>query len=441
MPINKIEIRSEEINEILGKTPNKIIRWGITVILIIILVLLTGSWFFKYPDLIKTTIEVTTVNPPAEIISHSNGKIEHLFIKDKDFVEKGQYLAIIENPANYEQVLVLKKQLETLKLFDNKTDSILLFDFSEHLSLGELQSFYSVFQKRYYEYLNFFKLDYYSKKINALRDQVIKYELYYNYAYTQRNTLEKDLKLTKKDYQRYISLYDSNAIAEVELEKSQSAFLQKKYSFEGARTNLANTRIQISQLEQNILELQLQNEQQKQQFFIALNEAYENLVSQIDIWEQKYVIKASFSGTSTFTKYWSINQNVSIGEKVMTVIPIDAGKIIGKLQLPLQGSGKVKSGQKVNIKFLNYPYMEYGMVQGEIKKISLVPSENFYSVEVIFPEGLKTNYEKTIQFNQNMQGVAEIITENVRLFERIMKPIRSLIKNRSFKKLETNTQK
>ena len=441
MPINKIEIRSEEINEILGKTPNKIIRWGITVILIIILVLLTGSWFFKYPDLIKTTIEVTTVNPPAEIISHSNGKIEHLFIKDKDFVEKGQYLAIIENPANYEQVLVLKKQLETLKLFDNKTDSILLFDFSEHLSLGELQSFYSVFQKRYYEYLNFFKLDYYSKKINALRDQVIKYELYYNYAYTQRNTLEKDLKLTKKDYQRYISLYDSNAIAEVELEKSQSAFLQKKYSFEGARTNLANTRISISQLEQNILELQLQYEQQKQQLFIFLNEAYENLVSQIDIWEQKYVIKASFSGTSTFTKYWSINQNVSIGEKVMTVIPIDAGKIIGKLQLPLQGSGKVKSGQKVNIKFLNYPYMEYGMVQGEIKKISLVPSENFYSVEVIFPEGLKTNYEKTIQFNQNMQGVAEIITENVRLFERIMKPIRSLIKNRSFKKLETNTQK
>jgi len=66
MPIDQINIRNEEIDEILGKTPNKIIRWGVTVIFLIIIVLLTGSWFFKYPDFITSTIEITTLSPPAD---------------------------------------------------------------------------------------------------------------------------------------------------------------------------------------------------------------------------------------------------------------------------------------------------------------------------------------------------------------------------------------
>lgn len=77
--------------------------------------------------------------------------------------------------------------------------------------------------------------------------------------------------------------------------------------------------------------------------------------------------------------------------------------------------------------------MEYGMLKGSIQNISLVPSENFYSVEVEFPNGMLTNYERTLAFHQKMQGSAEIITEDIRLMERILMPIRSLIKTRSFK--------
>ena len=76
----------------------------------------------------------------------------------------------------------------------------------------------------------------------------------------------------------------------------------------------------------------------------------------------------------------------------MTVIPENAGDIIGKIELPIAGSGKVKTGQNVNIKFANYPYMEYGIVKGEVQNISLVASDNAYSVLVILPEGLTTTY-------------------------------------------------
>ncbi|MGM0498359.1 MAG: hypothetical protein ACQESJ_10605 [Bacteroidota bacterium] len=47
----------------------------------------------------------------------------------------------------------------------------------------------------------------------------------------------------------------------------------------------------------------------------------------------------------------------------MTVIPTKEGEIIGKMTLPFHGAGKVEEGKTVNIRFANYPHMEYGMVK------------------------------------------------------------------------------
>jgi hypothetical protein len=114
----------------------------------------------------------------------------------------------------------------------------------------------------------------------------------------------------------------------------------------------------------------------------------------------------------------------------MTIIPENEGEIIGKVQLSFQGAGKVKSGQEVNIRFDNYPYMEFGMVKGIVKSISLAPDNNFYTAEILLPDGLITFYNEKLDFKQEMQGTAEIITEDFRLLERIIRPLRYvLIKN------------
>ena len=125
------------------------------------------------------------------------------------------------------------------------------------------------------------------------------------------------------------------------------------------------------------------------------------------------------------------NQNITVGDKVFSVIPENESTMVGRIIMPMQGSGKVKTGQKVNIKFYNFPYMEYGMVIGKVKSISLISSESNYIVEIDFPNGLKTNYGKVLLFSQEMKGSAEIITKDIRLLERFFNPIRSLI-NHSF---------
>jgi hypothetical protein len=77
--------------------------------------------------------------------------------------------------------------------------------------------------------------------------------------------------------------------------------------------------------------------------------------------------------------------------------------------------------------------MEFGMLKAKVKNISLVPITTeqgiFYSAEIELNDSiLKTNYNKIIPFSQNMTGTAEIITDDLRLLERFLNPLRSIWK-------------
>lgn len=132
------------------------------------------------------------------------------------------------------------------------------------------------------------------------------------------------------------------------------------------------------------------------------------------------------------TSFWQENQNINVGEIILTVIPNNTQGITGKILLPLQGAGKVKIGQKVNIRFDNYPYMEFGMVQAEITKISKVPitvnDNKSLVLDVQFPYGLTTNYGIKLETSEEMHGSSEIITENLNLLQRIINPFKHIIK-------------
>lgn len=112
---------------------------------------------------------------------------------------------------------------------------------------------------------------------------------------------------------------------------------------------------------------------------------------------------------------------------------IEAWSHHGKIRLSQQGAGKVKTGQKVNIKFDDYPYMEYGFVQVNLTSISLVPygdvsNGNIYIMEVEMPDSLITRYGILIPYRPEMSGTAEIITEDLTVFDRLVNPIKSVLK-------------
>lgn len=422
---NEIEIRSDEVHEIMGQSPRWITRWGTTLILSICILFLIGSWFFKYPTIITSKkIIITTENPPASVVAHANGIIDSLFVEDKQYVTANQTIALIENPAHFKDMVKLRAILDTFKNVITHLDSPTVKTSDNNLLLGEVQSNYAFFLKSYNDYLHFIQLDYHSKKIASLNEEMKRHNLYYKLLKRQSQIMKKEFTLAGKQYKRDSSLYATKYISLSDFEKSESQYLQKQYAYEQALINRSSTQITISKINQQILDLELERIEQGKQQQLTLMEAWENLHAAVSLWEQNYLLKAPINGKVSFSSFWSEYQKVTMNEVIFTVVPKKQGEMIGKLELPVRQSGKVKNGQKVNIKLANYPYLEFGIVHGIVKNISLVPEKDTYAVEVELPNGLATNFNRELEFNQEMQGEAEIITDEMRLLVRIINPLK-----------------
>lgn len=103
----EIELRSEEVQEVMNHISPWVVRWGITVLFIILLALLAGCWIFKYPDVLQAEVTLTTEEPPAFILARSMGKIDTLYVHNGDMVKAGEHLGAIQNASVTEDVLWL----------------------------------------------------------------------------------------------------------------------------------------------------------------------------------------------------------------------------------------------------------------------------------------------------------------------------------------------
>jgi hypothetical protein len=97
------------------------------------------------------------------------------------------------------------------------------------------------------------------------------------------------------------------------------------------------------------------------------------------------------------------------------------------MKVPIQNSGKVAKGQEVRIYLENYPFQEFGTLQGSVSSISSLPKQGYYYVTIDFPKGLLSSNSRQLPFQQNMQGQAEVITKKRRLVERVFDSLRAVL--------------
>jgi multidrug resistance efflux pump len=422
----KVELQRNEVEDMLGRVPGWITRNGMVLFVILFVLLLFGSWVFRYPDIKKARIVVTSVNPPADLKARTSGKIVRLFVVNNEQVSTGDVLAMIENPAAYDDVVQLERSLlflDTLSIEEITADLTEL----NNVSLGTIQSHYSIFLKVYREYMEFRRIDYHQRKIETTRNELARQRDYTNSLSERVSIQQQTYELALRQFNRDASLFEEGVISPSDLEGSRSEMLSERNKRQEVISLMAENNISIARTEDQIVELELRQQEEHSGMINALEESYNNLKASITSWEQNYLLVAPVNGSVTFTKFWSENQNVKLGEKVLTIIPAESGSIIGKISLPMAGAGKVHVGNQVNIQFDNFPHLEYGMVKGYVGNISEVADDDFYAVEVELPDGLRSYYNIEILFSQNMQGKAEILTDKKRLLERVLNPIRSAI--------------
>ncbi len=423
---DQIEIRSEEVQEILSDIPGWLLKWGITVFFGIVVAILILSWIIRYPDIVPAQIIITTENPPEHMVAKTSGKI-NLFVKEEQVVKKGEVLAIIENPAKYEDILTLDSIIRRSYdiIYDRNFDPFLL-ELNTILDLGEVQSAFG-------NYFDAVKSATRTKKIAANKEQIKSTQSSLIGLQNSRKILLRQLENAKVDIQFSKKIYETDSLEltlgvkdSITFLRDSKSFINSQQSLDNIESQLLQNQIEISRTKNSLREQELNNEDDGETLRNRIKVAYSALEVGVQNWKERFLFISSIDGTISLSKFWSNNQYIQNGEELLVAIP-ERSDIIGRMELPIAGSGKVEEGQKVNIKFENYPSNDYGILVGHIENIALVPREDKYSVTVKVEQKLISTYKKEIPFRQEMRGAADIITEDKRLFERIFNQLRKLL--------------
>lgn len=425
LPSSDFHLRSEEVQEILTRVPNWMIRWGNVVILLLLALVMVISWFIKYPDIITTKIIITTQTPPEKLVARTSGRIEAILVADRQNISQNIPLAVIENSANFKDIFLLKSIVDTLNLNKNPFP----FEVLQTAQLGEVESTFAIFQKEYIANQLNIKLQPFKVEGKAQGFEYLQLKERLTLLDSQKNITQNELVLQKSDLDRHEKLYTKGVISAQEIEKQRLIYLQAEKNYKSLLSSVSQMKSSLNDLSRNT-KATIINET-KENVILERNviQAFYELKKAIKNWELNYVLRSSIAGQVTFLQIWTPSQNVAAGDNVFAVIPSNIKNYIGKVKAPAQNSGKIKAGQEVNIRLANFPDREFGMIKGTIKNISLTPDkEGNLLIDVSLPQGLKTSYKKQIAFQQEMSGTADIVTEDLRLIEKLLYQFRDVFK-------------
>ena len=421
-----LKIYSEEVRDVLSAPPKAIFKWGNTILLMFILLLLFLSWFIKYPDIIRAEVVITTQFPPEKLVAKSSGRIAKLFIENQKEIKENTPIAIIENAANYETVFLLKAITDTLKQKETFYFPIEKYDFSE---LGTIETAFTNFKNNYINYRQY--LDYKPHQIEKNSQSIESNQQYNRISILQQqiSIATKELQLKKKELGRFEILFKKGIISAQEWESKQFDYLQQEKNQQALKTQLSQLKSSLNDLSRNMQNTNVNELKDNVVLLQNTIQAFNQLKKEIADWDLNFVLRSSINGKVSYFQVWSESQVVSNGAELFSVIPSSNANYIAKLRVPALNSGKIKSNQDVVIRLANYPDREFGILKGKLSTISLIPTkEGILLLDAKLPNGLQTSYKKQINFQQEMTGTADIVTEDLRLLERLLYQFRDVFR-------------
>ena len=319
----------------------------------------------------------------------------------------------------------LKKKIDSLKI--NYRDFYFPIEQMPLLFLGDIEMAYANFETNYTDLMLYKKLQPYSSEFSANKMSIKETKKRLQIQLSQINLYKKEIAFKKIDLERNKKLFKKGILSKREIEQKELEFLREKRAFQNLRASISNLKEGIGNSNKHLKVNEIKKVQEENKLLKKTIQTYHQLKKAISDWELRYVIKASLDGKVSLLKIYDKNQTVQQGDLVVTIIPILNSEYVGKIKAPILNSGKIKINQRVNIKLANYPNQEFGMLTGKIKNISLISDEDGnYLIDVSLPNNLITSYNKKLIFKQEMQGSAEIITEDLRLIERFFYQLRSV---------------
>ena len=404
-----------------------LIKIGVLICLFCIGIFFFIAWLLEYKDTSSGSITITTKSVPLELYAKETGQLK-LLKSNNSTVNKGEFLGYIENTTNLEDGLSLLEQIEHI----NTTSTIKEFEIFvkkfNQKDLGSITPSLLNLSEQIKAYSVFINTDRHQEVVAAKKNQIDLYKKYIDLINEKIKLHKNNRVLAAEQLSIDQQLYEEDILSKRQLENAKQTF--NKEAIESRlvdfQSSISETNIKIAIQEEQVLELV--NTSQKEKMLLRKNiiSAFQLLKNAVHSWKEQYLIWADISGKLVYSDYLSDFLFIRKDSKLMTITPTENETYLGLLTLPVKGISKVQPGQAVQIRVDNYPYAEFGILEGRVADIADIPNNNKYTIQVDFPNNLHSTYNIDFEFQQFMTGQADVITSKLSLWQRVYNEMKSI---------------
>lgn len=409
----------DDVQRMLGKPPGWALRWGITAVFLAVVLLLFLAWLIRYPDTVAARVVLTTAQPPVRLLAEQRGRLQSLRVADGEAVERGQVVAILQNTARTADVLRLERWLQGGEAAP-----------PAGLSVGILQSLYAQLLRQYEDYGYFQQRTDVEARLVSLLEQIHYREALDSTLTQKRRALQREVELARQNLDRNQALAESGNLSQVDLEQTEAALLRVERRLEDVRAELLQNQLRMEQLRAERIRLGQSQSNESVEKSLQLQETRAALDAALQDWKQRFLSISPIAGRVSMREKLVEGQYLEAGQLLMTIVPQgDTARILARGYLPVRHSGRVEAGMRVNMFLDAYPQQQFGALPGRLQRMSLLPEQERYFIEISLPQGMQTTYGQELPFSQELPATARIITEDRRLLSRLTARLRSLWEN------------
>jgi multidrug efflux pump subunit AcrA (membrane-fusion protein) len=377
---------------------------GIFISLFIILIL-------PWTQNIKSKGKITTLwqdQRPQEINSPIAGKITKWWVKEGDFVKKGDtILQISEIKAEYLDPNLIGRTQEQVMAKKNAIQH-----YESKVSTTELQINALSNAKRL--------------KIEQLKNKWRQIENKLDGERAELLAVQNELSLAKDQYERQEKMFKEGLVSKTQLQQRSVSYqnsLAKKISIENklnqTQQDYTNAKIELNSIEQEYAEKMNKAESDKFQSLSIIESSkgdvskLENQVSSYIIRNGMYILLAPQDGQIVQAKKAGIGEIIKESENIATIVPNVSNYavelFVRPVDLPL-----INMGQKVRFQFDGFPAIvfsgwpntSYGTFGGEIRAVESNISDNGYFRILVTEDVTDKKWPKELKIGSGAQGIA-----------------------------------
>ena len=382
----------------------KNIFWGLFFVLVFIL-------FVPWTQNINTSGIVTTQfqeQRPQQINSIIPGKIIKWWVKEGDFVQKGDTIVeLADTKDDYLDPRLIERTNDQLIAKKQKVD---FYDSKITNIKGQIVAIEEGFKL----------------KESAIRNKIQQFERKILIDSAELSAAKIDLEVGTNQYNRAGKMLNDGIISLVDYERRTQSFNKAKAGFQEKQQKFLNTkqdvliaRIELNTLKQDVndklfkLKGDIANSNSEKSTVIAEVAKNENELSNYRIRGGQKWLVAPQTGQIIKAKKAGINEIVKEGEMIVEIVP-NSFKYAVELFVKPMDLALINKGQDVRLQFDGYPAIvfsgwpnsSYGTFAGKISAIETNRNENGQFRVLIIPDMTEKNWPSNLKIGTGAQGFA-----------------------------------